>query len=368
MSISTGRETQPPSGAPRRDHGFHPVRVSRLIQETEDAVSVALRVPEELRASFAYRAGQFVTFRVQIDGQQHLRSYSMSSCPEVDDEFRVTVKRVPEGVVSTWLTSSLAEGDELQSTCPAGVFTLGTGSGDIVGFAGGSGITPIYSLIKSALATTSRPVRLLYANRDAPATIFRSELDALAEQYGDRLEVVHHFDVDQGFVDADEVRSYLANPGTDYYICGPTPFMDLVEATLEAGGVTGDRIHIERFGPVAAPEEASEPPKGTVAASSESPAAKVSQVTIELDGRTETGQHRPGTTILQTARSLGMSPPFSCEAGDCATCMAKLTEGEVTMHANNALFDDEVEGGWILTCQAVPTTPTVHVIYGYEED
>jgi ferredoxin-NADP reductase len=371
MSISTGRETQPSSGSPRRDHGFHPVRVGRVIAETEDAVSVALEVPEELRESFAYRAGQFVTFRVQIDGQQHLRSYSMSSSPEVDEEFRITVKRVPEGLVSTWLTRSLAEGDVLQSTCPAGVFTLGTGGGDIVGFAGGSGITPIFSLIKTALATTTRRVRLLYANRDAAATIFRAELDALAEQHGDRFEISHHFDVDEGFVDGDDVRPYASGgPETDYYVCGPTPFMDLVEATLKTGGVTTDRIHIERFGP--APEEPTEAPEEADAAaggSSDAAApAAATQVTIELDGRTTTGQHRSGTTILQTARSMGLSPPYSCEAGDCATCMAKLTDGAATMHANNALFDDEVEGGWVLTCQAVPTTPTIHVIYGYEED
>jgi ferredoxin-NADP reductase len=292
----------------------------------------------------------------------------MSSSPEVDEEFRITVKRVPDGVVSTWLTRSLAEGDVLQSTCPAGVFTLGTGSGDIVAFAGGSGITPIFSLIKTALATTSRRVRLLYANRDAPATIFRAELAALAERYGDRLEVAHHFDVDAGFVDADEVRAQVSGgPETDYYICGPTPFMDLVESTLEAGGVGTERIHIERFGP--APEEVSEAPESAaVDAAEPAKAAAATEVTIELEGRTSTGQHRPGTTILQTARSMGLTPPYSCEAGDCATCMAKLTEGAATMHANNALFDDEVEGGWVLTCQAVPTTPTIHVVYGYEED
>jgi ferredoxin-NADP reductase len=344
--------------------------VSRVIQETADAVSVALEVPEELRESFAYRAGQFVTFRVEIDGQQHLRSYSMSSSPEVDEEFRVTVKRVPEGVVSTWLTRSLAEGDVLQSTCPAGVFTLGAGSGDIVGFAGGSGITPIFSLIKTALATTSRRVRLLYANRDAPATIFRAELAALAERYGERFELISHFDVDQGFVDADEVRPHLSGgPDTEYYICGPTAFMDLVEASLKAGGVTGDRIHIERFGPAGPTEEPVEQPPGTVGdAAKPAATSAATQVTIELDGRTATGQHRPGTTILQTARSMGLNPPYSCEAGDCATCMAKLTDGAATMHANNALFDDEVEGGWVLTCQAVPTTSTIHVVYGYEED
>jgi ferredoxin-NADP reductase len=278
----------------------------------------------------------------------------------VDDEFRITVKRVPGGVVSTWLTEQVAEGDVLDTTCPAGVFTLGAGTGDIIGYAGGSGITPVFSLIKAALATTDRRIRLLYANREAEATIFRAELDALAAQHPDRLEVVHHLDTDSGFVEAGQIAPY-ADAAADHYICGPTPFMDLVESTLAAHAVTAEQIHIERFGPaveLAAPE----PETG-----SDATASNGTRITIELDGRTESATHRPGTTILQTARSMGMSPPFSCEAGDCATCMAKLTEGEADMFVNNALFEDEVEGGWVLTCQAVPKGPTVHVVYGYEE-
>ncbi len=347
-----------------RDHGFHPLRVSRVIAETSDAVSIALEIPPQLQGIFRYRAGQFVTFRLTIDGQQVLRSYSMSSSPDVDSEFVVTVKRVPGGAVSTVLTESLEPGQPLESTRPAGVFTLNEDqTGDIVAFAGGSGITPVFALLKSALTTTSRRVRLLYANRDAASVIFREALATLVERHGDRLDVAHHIDTDRGFVDAAEVSQYATSgPDCEYYICGPGPFMDLVETTLHDQGVGAERIHIERFTP-AAPVE----PAATAPAADNGPAGKQITITltITLNGKTQTAQHRPGTTVLQTARSMGMAPPFSCEAGDCATCMAKVLDGAADMFVNNALLDDEVTEGWILTCQAVPTTPSISVEYGY---
>jgi 3-ketosteroid 9alpha-monooxygenase subunit B len=337
-----------------RDHGFHPLRIERVVPETADACSLVLDVPPELAATFAYDAGQFCTFRAWIDGEPHLRCYSMSSSPAVDDELQVTVKRVPGGVVSNWMNDVLAAGDEIEVTPPAGVFRLGAGDADVVAFSGGSGITPVLSLVKTALATTTRRVRLLYANRDLESIIFRGVLDDLAARHPERLHVVHHLDVDAGFVDADVVRAFVgATVDADFYVCGPGPFMDVVELGLLAGGVAADRVNIERFTPGA--PELPEPTASTG-----------TRVTIALRGRTETADHRPGATILQTARQLGMSPPYSCESGSCATCMARLVEGEVRMHANNALTDDEVAEGWVLTCQSVPTTATVSVVY--EED
>jgi ferredoxin-NADP reductase len=278
----------------------------------------------------------------------------MSSSPEVDDELTVTVKRVPGGVVSNWMNDVLRAGGEVEMTPPAGVFCLGPDDGELVAYCGGSGITPVIS--KTALATTGRRVRLLYANRDRDAVIFADEIDALCEQNGDRLEVVHHLDVDRGFVDVEMVRDFLGGVHDgEHYICGPTPFMDVVESALHAGGVPAERIHIERF----TPGEAAPP----VAANDAPTAAAPAVVTIELEGRTATTEHRPGTTILQTARQLGMSPPFSCESGSCASCMARLVDGEVTMFVNNVLTDDEVDDGWVLTCQSVPVTPSVRVVY-----
>jgi ferredoxin-NADP reductase len=356
MPISAA--TAPQRDVPR-DHGFHPLRVRRVVPETEEAVSFVLDVPAELRAAYAYEAGQFLTFRLRVDGEVHHRCYSMSSSPEVDDELAVTVKRVPGGIVSNRMIDTLAAGDVVEASPPAGVFRLRPGDGDVVAFSAGSGITPVFSLLKTALATSRRRVHLLYANRDRPAAIFAAELDALAGRHPDRLEVAHHLDVDRGFVDAGVVAAFAgSDTGAEHYVCGPPPFMDIVEGTLRGRGVDGARIHIERFIPVP-PPAAPEPPAAE--------AAPAAQVTIELDGRTGTVEHHPGTTLLQTARQMGMSPPSSCESGNCATCMARLVEGSVTMHVNDVLTDDEVADGWVLTCQSVPTAATVHVVYGYEE-
>jgi len=345
-----------------RDHGFHRVRVGRVVPETADAASFVLEVPGELAEDFAYAAGQFCTFRIPVEGQAHLRCYSMSSAPGVDAELQVTVKRVPRGLVSNWMLDHLHAGDEVDVTLPAGVFLLTDRPQEVVAFAGGSGITPVFSLVKAALATTDRAVRLLYANRDADATIFHAALDELAAAHADRLRVEHHHDIDGGFVDADRIRAFVDGASdADVYVCGPGPFMDLVEVTLLSEGVDPERIHIERFTPA-------EPLVEVPPAEKDQGASAATTITIELDGRTDTAAHRAGTTILQTARQMGMSPPFSCESGSCATCMGRLLEGTVSMKCNNALDDDEVEEGWILTCQSVPTSPTVNVRYGYEED
>lgn len=196
MATSAAATAQP--GAVR-DHGFHPLRVRRVVHETAESASFVLDIPGELQAAFAYEAGQFLTFRVRLDGATHHRCYSMSSAPAVDDELTVTVKRVPGGVVSNWMIDTLAPGDVVEASVPAGAFRLTPGGGEIVAFSGGSGITPVFSLLKTVLATTGRRVRLLYANRDRDAVIFAAELDALAERHADRLAVVHHLDVERGF-------------------------------------------------------------------------------------------------------------------------------------------------------------------------
>ena len=355
MALS-GPLVDAPSGP--ADHRYHPLRVSTVVPETADACSFGFEVPADLRPAFAYEAGQFCNFRVRVDGQTHVRCYSMSSSPAVDTELRVTVKRTPDGVVSNWINDHLAPGEILEVARPSGFFRL-TGTGEVVLFGAGSGITPLLSLLKTVLAATGRPVRLLYANRDLDAVIFRSELDALRTDHGSRFTLTHHLDVEQGLVEPDDVRAFTDGAGDpEFYVCGPGPFMDIVESTLLAGGTDAGRIHIERFTPA---EWVPEPEPADISLGTP-------RITIELDGRTEATDHHPGTTILQTARQMGLSPPFSCESGSCATCMARLVDGTASMHVNNALTDDEVADGWVLTCQALPTSPVVHVAYGYEEN
>lgn len=358
----------PHAPGPPRHRSFHEVTVRRVVDETADSASFVLGVPDDLREEFRYEAGQFCRFRAAIDGEAHERCYSMSSAPAVDDELQVTVKRVAEGLVSNWFLDHVGEGSVLEVTPPAGLFQLDDAPDDLLLLAAGSGITPIFSILKQSLATTGRRARLLYANRDLDAVIFRAAIDRIAEGHPDRVSVVHHLDADRGVVDAEAVDRFLqgVDPlATTCFVCGPTPFMDLIEAALVRHRVPADRIHIERFTPEHTNDESASP--GTtrrVGGEDVGGPDQACMLTIDLDGRTATTEHRPGTTILQAARQAGLAPPFSCEAGNCATCIAKLIEGTAAMRANNVLEADEVADGWLLTCQAVPTAPQVHVIYG----
>ncbi|MFF7734512.1 2Fe-2S iron-sulfur cluster-binding protein [Streptomyces sp. NPDC007984] len=330
-----------------RDHGFHPVRITRVVDETPDTRTFALD------ARFPYRAGQFLTFKVCGT----LRSYSMSSSPDTDGEVCVTVKRVPGGLVSGWMHERLRPGDTLEATLPGGSFCLREDAADrpLVAYAGGSGITPVFSLVKSALAMTRRDVGLLTAHQSAGAAIFRQALDALAARHPGRLDLRHHLDDRDGLVTPAEIRA-LADEGADFYVCGPEPFMALVEQTLTAHRIAPERILVERFTPTAPVRAAEEPPVGP-------PVPFAGTVTVDLRGERRTVPQRPGETLLQSARRAGFTPPFSCESGDCATCMARLADGEAKMRVNNALDADEVAEGHVLTCQAEPTTPDVTVVY-----
>jgi 3-ketosteroid 9alpha-monooxygenase subunit B len=336
-----------------RAHGFHPVRVKRVIEETADSRTFVLDVPPGL---FSYRPGQFCTFRVRIGGEEALRSYSMSSAPQVDDDLAVTVKRVPGGLVSNWLVDTVKPGDELECTRPAGVFCPTERRAPAVAFCGGSGITPVMSIAKSVLVSTHRPVRLLYANRTPESVIFAGALEEMAASHDGRLLVRHHSDSSGGYLDGARIASFVEGElEADFYICGPGPFMDLVESTLTGLGVSASQIFIERF--------TVDEPAPRVRDDESSATCSTESLTIVLKGKATTVAYQAGDTVLETARRGGLKPPFSCEAGNCATCMAFLHEGTVTMRANNALTPDEVEEGWILTCQSRPTSSTVRVEY-----
>jgi ferredoxin-NADP reductase len=314
-----------------------------VVRETADAASFVLDVPPDLADTFAYRAGQFVTFRVQVDGERHYRSYSMCSAPALGEDLQVTVKRTAGGVVSNWLNDTIAVGDILETSPPAGSFVLHESSRDVVAFAGGSGITPIYAIIKTALATTNRGVRLFYANRDRESAIFHDEITALACRHPDRLSVIWHLDDERGVGNA------------EFYLCGPTPFMEVVRGMLVLSGVPAARTYIEQFTPAADPT--------AEAAAQDIGASGAVELTVEVGPRSMVLHPRSGAMILHAARAAGLNVPSSCELGNCATCIARVVEGTVTMHRNEVLTPDEVRAGWVLTCQGSPTSPRVHVIY-----
>jgi 3-ketosteroid 9alpha-monooxygenase subunit B len=335
------------------DHEYHALTVVDVVDETADTRSFTLAIPPELEETFAYTAGQFCTFRATIDGEPVVRCYSMSSSPDTHDPFTTAVKRVPEGRMSNWMNDALSPGDTIDVLRPTGLFVLHEHEVPVVAFAGGSGITPVISIIKSALATTDRRILLVYANRSADAVIFADELERLRAMSDGRLSVHHHLDTERGFLDAAQCTALVGDHAhADFYVCGPGPYMDTVEAGLSTLDVTPDRVFIERF---VLPEPAPEP-TGVDATVTES-------VVIKLQQQETTVGYQVGDTILETARRAGLSPPFSCEQGNCATCMAHLDEGTATMRVNNALSPDEVDTGWVLTCQGLPTSPKIVVDY-----
>jgi ferredoxin-NADP reductase len=332
------------------DH-FAPLRIKRVVRETSDAVSLILDVPAHCSQKYRYEAGQFLTLRVTVDGQDLRRCYSMSSAP-VEDDMQITIKRDPGGLVSNWLNDTASEGGEIHAAPPEGRFLLRDTSDEIVGFAGGSGITPIMSLVRTALVNSTRRIRLFYANRSRDSVIFADALDRLADTHADHLVVEHHYDDDSGVVTPAAVESFIAGAGdADYYICGPGPFMDTVEAAVLNSGAPRQRVHLERFEVAPVPTDTTDSSETT------------EEVTIELDRQATTAQYRPGNTLLQTARIAGLRAPSSCETGSCGTCMARIVTGSARMLNNDALDDDEVAEGWVLTCQSIPTSRTVHVVY-----
>lgn len=338
---------------------FQRATVTRVVKETDDARTFTLE-PES--GPLGYRAGQFCTFRVTVEGEVLYRCYSMSSAPESDSELTTTIKRVPGGRVSNWILDNVAEGDVLEMTRAAGTFCLQNSDVPLLGFSGGSGVTPVLSLSKSALATTDRPVRLLCADRDRESIIFETAMAELQRQYPDRFTVVRSLDDDGGFLTEAAVREFVGDDThADSYVCGPEPFMALVESALTGSGT----VFVERFG-TAAPipgADAEDAAESATSADDMPEADDAGSLTIKLGRKKVTVPRVPGETILEAARRGGLTPPFSCEAGNCATCIAHLDEGTATMRVNDALEDDEIDDGYVLTCQGVPDTPTTVVDY-----
>jgi 3-ketosteroid 9alpha-monooxygenase subunit B len=340
---------------------FHPLSVAEVIAETSDAKSFVFRIPEFLRPVFRYRAGQFLTLEVPWEGGLLRRCYSLASSPQCDAAPKVTVKRVKDGRASNWLNDRVRAGDTLAVLPPEGRFVLTDTEAPLLLFAGGSGITPVISLIKTALVTGARKVVLLYANRDARSIIFKSELDRLAAQYPQRIEVRHHLDSERGFVSDNDVRplAELGRARGVFYICGPGPFMQTVERGLLTAGVDPAHIRIERF--ISLPDPGAEPAAAPPVMAAEG--ALPAEIEIELRGQKHGVPYKEGLSILKAAREAGLDAPYSCEEGFCGCCAARLVEGRVHMAASDALTEEEKRRGLILTCQARPLTSRCKVRY-----
>jgi ferredoxin-NADP reductase len=253
-------------------------------------------------------------------------------------------------------------GDLVDTSPPGGAFGIGGDDGrPVIAFCGGSGITPVLSIAKAALASTGRPVRLFYANRDPGSVIFDGTLAELESRTPPRCSVWRHFDTVSGYPSPEAVLEFVGGDlDGEFLVCGPGPFMELVERVLLGAGTAPGDIRIERFETPAAttgPEGMVDPAAGAI----DAPVPET--VVLHLQGRRHEIAYHPGDTVLETARRAGLAPPYSCEAGSCATCMALLHEGSVAMRANDALTPDEVAEGWVLTCQSVPTSPRLRIEY-----
>ncbi len=335
---------------PDPKHAFHALRIAAVVQETADTRSFAFEIPPPLAELFRYVPGQFLTFEIPWQGMRLHRCYSLSSAPECDSLPQVTVKRVERGRVSNWFNDQLAPGSAIDVKPPEGLFVLRREEAErpLVMFGGGSGVTPILSLVKSALTSTHRPVKLLYANRDRDSIIFRDELERWRARYPDRLAIQHHLDAERGFMHAANVKDAFAGlEHADFYICGPGPFMDIVEASLEERRVGGGHVFIERFVSPTDPDRVA----GDASSAPEPPGA-ASQFICTLDKHRHEVPTKPGESLLAAARRAGLEPSFSCEEGYCGSCMAQLRRGKVQMRVHDALTAKDLAKGWILACQA----------------
>jgi ring-1,2-phenylacetyl-CoA epoxidase subunit PaaE len=350
---------------------FHSLRVRAVQPDTAEAVIVSFDVPDELRPVFGFTQGQYLTLRKEIDGQDLRRSYSI--CAGVDDgELRVGVRKVRGGAFSNWINEHLRPGDTLSVMAPQGRFFVPIepdAQRHHLGIAGGSGITPILSIMKTVLAREPRSrFSLVYGNRSLQSTMFKEELEDLKDRYLTRLALHHVFSdepteapINMGLMDRAKIGEFLAAlvPAASIahaYVCGPFQMNDEAEAALLAAGVAEDRIHIERFG-VAQPAAGQ---VGAVVHAAQAGDAEQARVVIVRDGlRRELTFRREQASILDAASDAGLELPFSCTSGVCGTCRAKLVEGEVRMERNFALDAKEVAAGYVLACQAHPVSERV---------
>jgi 3-ketosteroid 9alpha-monooxygenase subunit B len=333
---------------------YYSLRVREVIDESADAKSIVFDIPREHSQAFRYKPGQFLTLRIAHDGRHLLRCYSLASCPLVDEPPRVTVKRVALGRVSNWICDRVQPGDTIEVKPPAGHFVPHSLDDNFLMFAGGSGITPLFSIIKSALIAGRGRLYLIYANRDEQSVIYRDQIDTLTKQHPKRFELIHLFDSVHGLPTIARLAE-LATAWThaDCYVCGPEAFMDCALSALRGLGVAPARIHVERF--VSLPDEEDAAPFVEPNESGEV------RLEVELDGTHHELSCARGEPILDAMLRAGLKAPHSCQSGACGSCMCTLEAGAVHLRQNQVLDRNDLAQGWILACQAIVDSASVRV-------
>jgi len=354
---------------------FHSISIREVIRETPDASTIVFDVPSDLQAAFAYLPGQYITVSVMIDGKEERRAYSFCSSPYTNQYPAITVKKVADGRVSPYMNDKLKAGDTIQLMPPMGKFTASMDVNNkkhYILYGGGSGITPIMSILKSVLHQEPKSrVSLVYANRDEASIIFNQELNALLAEDPTRLSIFHCLESApagfDGFSGRPSVADYQNitrdlwqdNWENEYFICGPGGMMDAVKSALEGLNIPSTQIHTEYFSTPVSPTsnaDAGEP-------ISEEPFEGNSTATILFNGKEFEIVISEGTTILEAAKDQDVDPPYACQMGVCTTCRAKILSGSAHMDEREGLSDSEINDGYILTCQAHPTSAKIKLIY-----
>jgi 3-ketosteroid 9alpha-monooxygenase subunit B len=335
---------------------YHRLRVADVVTETDDARSLVFDLTPEQVEHFGYRPGQFLTLRIPSDQCGSVaRCYSLSSSPHVDDALTVTVKRTVDGYASNWIHENVRPGTELDVLVPGGVFSPKSLDDDLLLVAAGSGITPVLSIVKSALVEGSGRVALVYANRDERSVIFGRTLAGLAAAHPDRLVVIHWLESVQGLPTTAALRE-LMRPFADReaFVCGPGPFMAATTAALRELDVP--KTHVEKFLSLAGnPFQRGEP----VVAET----GRAATIEVELDGQKHTLPWPPGRRLLDVLRDAGLDAPFSCREGRCSACACVKLDGEVKMVHNEVLDDADLAEGYILACQSLPVSDKLVISY-----
>ena len=333
--------------------------VDRLVTETADAVTIVFDRPDDPR--FEYRPGQFLTLRIPSERTGAVaRCYSLCSAPH-DGELAVTVKRTAEGYGSNWLCDNIRAGSRIEVLPPSGTFVPESDHEDLLLVGGGSGITPLMSILRTALVGGTGRVMLLYANRDENSVIFASALRALVERYPDRLTVVHWLASVQGIPTLAAITALLA-PFADRpaFVCGPAPLMETTHVALDKLGVNRDRVHIEKFLSLSGDPFAEHDVDLTTAVAI---ADRPAQALVKLDGQTHSLNWPRSLTLVDVLLANGIEAPYACREGECGSCVCTVIEGEVDMGPCEALDPADMAEGYILGCQARPTSD--HVVIEY---
>ena len=353
---------------------FHKLNVNKVVKETEDATSIYLDIPSELKEQYTYIPGQYLTFEAEINGEMVRRAYSLCTSPYTDAVPAITVKKVEDGRMSNYLNNNIKANDTLNVMVPNGKFTLSvddSAQNHYVLFGGGSGITPLMSITKSVLdKEPNSRITLIYCNRNENSVIFKEELKDMETKHSDRLTIHHSYDVApngwdglSGYLTENKIAEILSTKiggafyrMCHYYICGPTPLMDVVKSGLKASGVADSNVNTEYF---TAPAT-SEPTESIEADEDFDGTATVKVQVYGEDSIIECDEHK---NILDAAVDADLDPPYSCTVGVCTTCRAKVIKGKVEMKEREGLSDAEIEEGYVLTCQSYPKSKEIELIY-----